>query len=237
MVRTGDLLHTASIVAGATQLAAMIADANGKTQIFSDFYNSTGFCRAHESDQGFDSFKLCFIVDTLYCIFAFLFLRAYPHTDKVKADARELWYGIPGVFFHGMAHLGQYYWYAPGENLVGTRFSVTEGIPQHLKKVLAILFLWAFLSRSVLGNFQRSILSAPVLTMFHYFVIPQKFLFSYVNFTLITLFSLSSLLQEKKRLLVRPICRNRCISYLNGRMDGRLFLLGLRVSFRGSCSL
>merc|ERR1712117_830918 len=88
--------------------------------------------------------------------------------------------------------------YVPGENLVGTRFSVTEGIPQHLKKVLAILFLWAFLSRSVLGNFQRSILSAPVLTMFHYFVIPQKFLFSYVNFTLITLFSLSSLFQEKK---------------------------------------
>merc|ERR1712073_72980 len=117
--------------------------------------------------------------------------------------------------------------------MVGTRFSGTSGMAQHLKKVLAILFMWIFLSRSVLGNMQRSLFSAPVLTLFHYFVIPQKFLFSYVNFTLITLFSLSSLLQEKKDIwydlyagiVVFPIA-------LVGWMEG-YFCLDFVLSFGG----
>jgi len=99
MVRLGDVLHLFGIFIVFSQFFAMMTDTKGKTKIFSEFYSQEGFCRSTEEEEGFDSFKLCFIVDTFYCIFAFLFIKSFPHTDKLKPDSQEILKALPGVFF------------------------------------------------------------------------------------------------------------------------------------------
>jgi len=197
MARIGDILHLLSILIVCAQFGAMLTDINGATNIFSEFYSKQGFCRSTEESHGFDSFKICAIIDTAYCIFAAIFLWTFPHTDRLKENSNEIWKGIPGVFFHGMAHFNQYYTQS-NDDVSLPRIYLYLSLVQHAKRFFPLLLMWFFLIKFVLSSNKGAAIGTPFIIFVHYCFVPQRIAFAYVNAILIILFSIANLLRSEK---------------------------------------
>jgi len=197
MLRIGDILHILGIIIVCAQFFVMLTDINGSTHIFSEFYNKQGFCRSTEESHGFDSFQICAIIDTCYCIFAAVFLWTFPYTDRLKPDSNEIWKGIPGVFFHGMAHFGQYY-VQSNDDASLPRIYLDLTLVQHSKRFFPLLLMWFFLIKSVLSTNRSAAMGTPFIIFVHYCFIPQRLAFAYVNAVLVILFSIANLIRNEK---------------------------------------
>lgn len=198
MVRIGDVLHGISIIVVCGQFTALITDINGLSNIFSDFYRKEGFCRSREENDIFDSFLWCFYVDTAFCLYAALFLTAFPHTDKMKPGSSEIWKAIPGVFAHGVAHLAQYTNYLPQHGDMSLpNYWVLSGFKTHMKTLIPTFMFWFFLTQAALnGSAKGAAISTPILTFIIHVFVPRNLGFVFVNAVLIVMFSISNLVMR-----------------------------------------
>ena len=82
--------------------AMIVADHAGHVSVIDDEYRATGFCRATNVSQGFDSYQLSFAADMLGCLVlvGLWWQRGIASTATLGPAA--------SIFFHGVFHLSQY---------------------------------------------------------------------------------------------------------------------------------
>lgn len=61
-------------------------------------FKQDGFCYARAENQGFDSFEVCFYIDTAFAILLYYFSQKFP--DQSDLFMKQI---IP-IFMHGAAH-------------------------------------------------------------------------------------------------------------------------------------
>jgi len=98
-----------------------------------------------------------------------------------------------------MAHLGQYYYPTDNEKKHLPGYFSKSGLVEHLGHLFLGVLFWYFLSQASLNGSKRgAYIATPILTALTYFVVPERFGFSFVNAVLIIMFSISSLMREHK---------------------------------------
>lgn len=156
-----ELLGLASPVLALLFWALIAAHHSGQLSgVIDQEYLTTGFCIAEVSTHGFDSYQLCFMIDTLTCLIAL----------SMKHGKQHLGHTVT-IFAHGCFHMLQYIYGWP--------------LPGRIESVANIGFTIAFLGGFGIGSKVGSWILLPVMTaildLFRRHYVPTPLTFAYVN--------------------------------------------------------
>jgi len=195
-MRLGDCLHVVSLISVSAHFISVLQNNN----IFPEVYQAAGFCRATDQSHGFDSFMLCFYIDTFFTVALFIFLMLFPETDKLVSDSPEILKGLPGMFFHGLVHYLEYYEDAAVETkeLTQAQMCPDSNLQCHLQYLVPGAFFTLFLCYTVLQSKFGAVLCMMTLNPFYHFYVPRMYGFTFVNFGLGAMFSIGQLIRTKK---------------------------------------
>ena len=140
------------------------ADHAGHFTLIDAEYKATGFCRASAHSHGFDSYQLCFVVDTLGCVLLLALWWRGKHGSATVGPAAS-------IFMHGAFHMAQFLYGWP--------------LPLHVQRLVYPAFTLAFVGGfgvgSKVGTKLHLVLIAAAIELFRMAFVSNPFAFAYVN--------------------------------------------------------
>eukprot|EP00308_Calcidiscus_leptoporus_P004850 CAMPEP_0119369664 /NCGR_PEP_ID=MMETSP1334-20130426/16149_1 /TAXON_ID=127549 /ORGANISM="Calcidiscus leptoporus, Strain RCC1130" /LENGTH=274 /DNA_ID=CAMNT_0007386557 /DNA_START=108 /DNA_END=932 /DNA_ORIENTATION=+ len=202
-MRLGDAANCVMLVNTLAFLVYVLEDSLGnipKPWGASPSFRRAGFCVANEETPLSQSHMLCFYVDSFTTVVLLLLGRCFGSREGVKGSA--VLSAAPGIFGHGLAHLGLWAGQLPaeGEALVVDRAAL---FASPLKLALNLAMLWAFfwaLLRSLPSVSNRAAaahaaIHSPILTFFT----PARLQFTYVQTALLAVAAAHELLLRRDK--------------------------------------
>lgn len=143
--------------------AMIAADHAGHVSVIDDEYKATGFCRATDESHGFDSFQLCFVVDTLGCL-VLLYLWQQRGAAGVVGPAAS-------IFFHGVFHMSQY--------MAG--WPMPPRVEMVVFPIFTLAFVGGFGVGTKVGSPIHTVVVASAIELFRRAYVSDPFAFAYAN--------------------------------------------------------
>lgn len=141
--------------------ALVVADHAGYVSVLDAEYRRDGFCVADHATHGFNSFQMCFIVDTLACVILLSMKRARGPFIVHTAT----------IFFHGAYHFLQYLFGLP--------------LPRTLHLAAYTIFTLAYMFEFGIGVKVGSKGTLALVTLaivcVDYYLVPHPMSFAYTN--------------------------------------------------------
>ena len=187
----GDIINCLCMVISVIFVLLILAQHDGKINIFSDSFVKDGFCVANQDKSVYmQSHAMCFYADTAYAIVLWI-MTSLCVSNMEEASYNPIKAQIMGIFGHGCGHL--YLAFKP--ITVETSYQKNGDDPAaHAKTFGVLFFFWYTLTMSVaqgplgkVGHFCLALL----YNLCHYFVVPGTIAFAYVSAVLIVTYTLS----------------------------------------------
>jgi hypothetical protein len=223
MAPLGDAAHCFMLLNTTTFMVCVILHAFQYHHLFSASWSTDGFCITHKTDavtvlgvrMPISSHALCFYSDIVFAVALFLLSR----TRKNESSMKPVVDAAPGIFGHGIAHLGL--WAAGDASSLGPSIlASSEPAWKLISSVVGVsvffyLFFRGFSSLSRRAVWTHSLFHGAVTAL----AIPPRFGFTYVQTALMLVYSYAEL--------------KRPSSEKDAYFDAYAWLVGVPVGFVG----
>lgn len=138
----------------------VVADHKGYVSVIDPEYKEAGFCVAEHQSNGFNSYQLCFFIDTAACL-CLLFFK----------DASYALGPVCTIFFHGAFHMAQY--------VFGWPLPPTVGLVAY--PVFTLAMVAGFGVGTKVGSKLTCVVVVLAIELFRRAFVPLAFDFAYAN--------------------------------------------------------
>tara|TARA_B100001094_G_scaffold77941_1_gene74259 strand:+ start:1904 stop:2701 length:798 start_codon:yes stop_codon:yes gene_type:complete len=198
-MRIGDLINSFILTNSIVFLGTIILQHNNYVNIFDKSYISDGFCISNkEKSILFQTHALCFYFDIAFCfVLNYLVNNCKINDNKKEVILSPIKEQIPGLFLHGLGHLGIPYLFDTTQNLNGTLAGISTNYGKGFS-ILTTISFWYFIMYSINSTGYLPFWKLHVIlhSFLSLFIVPTLFNFTHTQTTIFITGSISNLLKN-----------------------------------------